>query len=85
MWLVDFFMPWCFPCQQLSGEWRTLAKVKSLGFIPHANCFVQFLKGIANVAQVDCTVQTYLCQRQGVHSYPTIRIYPPNTDGKAHV
>ena len=27
MWLVDFFMPWCQPCQQLSGEWRTLAKV----------------------------------------------------------
>ena len=27
MWLVDFFMPWCFPCQQLSGEWRILSKV----------------------------------------------------------
>lgn len=27
MWLVDFFMPWCFPCQQLSSEWRTLSKV----------------------------------------------------------
>lgn len=27
MWLVDFFMPWCHPCQQLSGEWRILAKV----------------------------------------------------------
>jgi DnaJ family protein C protein 10 len=28
MWLVDFFMPWCHPCQQLSGEWRMLSKVK---------------------------------------------------------
>lgn len=28
MWLVDFFMPWCFPCQELSGEWRKLSKVK---------------------------------------------------------
>ena len=28
MWLVDFFMPWCFPCQQLSGEWRMLSKVR---------------------------------------------------------
>ncbi|CAF0927093.1 unnamed protein product [Adineta steineri] len=70
MWLVDFFMPWCYPCQQLSGEWRTLSK---------------FLKGIANVAQVDCTIQTELCQRQGVQSYPTIRLYPPNMDGKNFV
>jgi DnaJ family protein C protein 10 len=30
MWLVDFFMPWCQPCQQLSGEWRTLSKVKEM-------------------------------------------------------
>ena len=30
MWLVDFFMPWCFPCQQLSGEWRILSKVLNL-------------------------------------------------------
>jgi DnaJ family protein C protein 10 len=29
MWLIDFFMPWCHPCQQLSGEWRTLSKVKN--------------------------------------------------------
>ncbi|CAF4869645.1 unnamed protein product, partial [Rotaria magnacalcarata] len=56
-------MPWCFPCQQLSGEWRTLSKL---------------LKGIAHVAQVDCTVQSQLCQKQGVYSYPTIRLYPPN-------
>ncbi|CAF0886173.1 unnamed protein product [Didymodactylos carnosus] len=65
MWLVDFFTPWCPPCQQLSGEWRQLAK---------------FMKGIANVATVDCTVQTYLCQRLGIYSYPTIRLYPPNSD-----
>ncbi|CAF4337522.1 unnamed protein product, partial [Rotaria sordida] len=54
MWLIDFFAPWCFPCQQLSSEWRTLSK---------------YLKGIAYVAQVDCTVQSHLCQRQGVYSY----------------
>lgn len=28
MWLVDFFAPWCGPCQQLSPEWRKLAKVR---------------------------------------------------------
>jgi len=27
LWLVDFYAPWCGPCQQLSPEWRQLAKV----------------------------------------------------------
>jgi len=27
LWLVDYFAPWCGPCQQLSPEWRRLAKV----------------------------------------------------------
>lgn len=27
VWLVDYFMPWCGPCQQLAPQWRKLAKV----------------------------------------------------------
>ena len=26
LWTIDFFTPWCRPCQQIAGMWRKLAK-----------------------------------------------------------
>lgn len=70
MWLVDFFAPWCGPCQQLAPEWRQLAKMMKGASMVH-------------VAQVDCTTQQGLCNQENVHSYPTIRLYPVGSQGSS--
>jgi thiol-disulfide isomerase/thioredoxin len=33
IWLVEYFAPWCGPCQQLQPQWRKLAKVNICSFI----------------------------------------------------
>jgi len=68
MWLVDFFAPWCGPCQQLAPQWRNLAKL--VDKYPHVH-----------VAKVDCIQEEGLCSKLGVQSYPTIRMYPLDSVG----
>ena len=68
LWLVDFYAPWCGPCQQLAPEWRKLAK--RLEKNPDVR-----------VGQVDCVEHRSVCERQGVGSYPTIRLYPLHSRG----
>jgi len=70
VWLVDYFAPWCGPCQQLAPEWRGLAKLLQANPRVH-------------VAKVDCTVEQGLCHQQGVSGYPTIRMYPRGSQGSA--
>lgn len=71
MWMVDFYAPWCGPCQQLAPEWRKLAKMLTNN------------KKI-KVAQMDCQKYREMCHRQNVNSYPTIRLYPTGSKN-AHV
>lgn len=72
LWIVDFFAPWCAPCQRLATEWRSLAKQ-----------MVEFED--IKVAQVDCVADANLCNAQNVHSYPTIRLYPLGSKGLSTV
>lgn len=49
MWLVDFFVPWCRPCQELAPEWRKLEATPAN--IPDVK-----------VGHVDCVANSDLCQ-----------------------
>uniref|UniRef100_A0AC34RN72 DnaJ homolog subfamily C member 10 n=1 Tax=Panagrolaimus sp. JU765 TaxID=591449 RepID=A0AC34RN72_9BILA len=65
-WVVDFFAPWCGPCQQLAPEYRKLARS-----VKDSHDKVLF-------GSVDCDAHRPLCQSQQVRSYPTIRLYRHN-------
>ena len=42
------------------------------------------MKDEAGVGSIDCQKYRWFCQEQGVNSYPTIRLYPHNSQGGYH-
>ncbi|VIO85899.1 RNA methyltransferase, TrmH family protein [Brugia malayi] len=56
---VLFFSPWCRHCKAVKPEFREAAKQSHFG----------------KFAVVDCTAWNDLCERYGVKSYPTFRIF----------
>nr|XP_012150041.1 PREDICTED: dnaJ homolog subfamily C member 10-like isoform X1 [Megachile rotundata]XP_012150042.1 PREDICTED: dnaJ homolog subfamily C member 10-like isoform X1 [Megachile rotundata] len=62
IWFIEYFAPWCAPCQRLIPEWISVANSLSI------------LSSV-KVASVDCEAESVLCASQGIRSYPTIRIY----------
>ncbi|XP_051160917.1 dnaJ homolog subfamily C member 10-like [Leptopilina boulardi] len=68
LWVVDYFAPWCGPCQQLASEWTSVAKaLRQLNFV--------------KIAKINCDIESNLCRTQGIQSYPTIRLYPTESEG----
>uniref|UniRef100_A0A8C5BJ18 DnaJ homolog subfamily C member 10 n=1 Tax=Gadus morhua TaxID=8049 RepID=A0A8C5BJ18_GADMO len=61
IWAVDFYAPWCGPCQALLPEWRRMARL---------------VAGQVMVGSMDCQKHQSFCRSQGVRAYPEIRLYP---------
>lgn len=68
VWMVDFYSPWCHPCQVLMPEWKRMART---------------LTGLINVGSVDCQQYHSFCTQENVQRYPEIRFYPQKSS-RAH-
>ncbi|XP_034017088.1 protein disulfide-isomerase A3-like [Thalassophryne amazonica] len=63
--LVKFYAPWCGHCKKLAPEFDKAATK---------------LKGIVQLAKVDCTTNTEICGHFGVSGYPTLKIFRNGRD-----
>ncbi|XP_008113693.2 dnaJ homolog subfamily C member 10 [Anolis carolinensis] len=61
IWVVDFYAPWCGPCQALMPEWKRMARL---------------VNGLISVGSVDCQKHFSLCHQENVQGYPEIRLFP---------
>uniref|UniRef100_A0A8C4JUR5 DnaJ homolog subfamily C member 10 n=1 Tax=Dromaius novaehollandiae TaxID=8790 RepID=A0A8C4JUR5_DRONO len=65
IWMVDFYAPWCGPCQALMPEWKKMARM---------------LNGLISVGSVDCQKYYSFCQQESIRGYPEIRLFPQKSN-----
>uniref|UniRef100_A0A8C8Y8J7 DnaJ homolog subfamily C member 10 n=1 Tax=Panthera leo TaxID=9689 RepID=A0A8C8Y8J7_PANLE len=65
VWMVDFYSPWCHPCQVLMPEWKRMART---------------LTGLINVGSIDCQQYHSFCAQENVRRYPEIRFFPQKSN-----
>lgn len=59
-WFIKFYAPWCTHCQKLAPNWLQMAKE---------------MKGILNIGEVNCDVETRLCKDARIKGYPTMYFF----------
>lgn len=58
--MIDFYAPWCGPCQNFAPEFELLARM---------------IKGKVKAGKVDCQAYPQTCQKAGIRAYPSVKLY----------
>jgi len=66
---VKFYAPWCGHCQMMAPDWEELGEYMSKQVMPGVDL---------TIAEVNCVENSVLCLKQGVDSYPSIKLYKPD-------
>ncbi|KAK7113286.1 dnaJ homolog subfamily C member 10-like [Littorina saxatilis] len=61
IWFINFYSTHCSHCHDLAPTWREMARE---------------LEGVIRVGAVNCEDDWALCRMQGIHSYPSLVLYP---------
>lgn len=59
-WFIKFYAPWCGHCQAMAPNWKEMAKE---------------MKDTLNIGEVNCEVESRLCQDARVDAFPTIYFF----------
>ena len=66
--LCQVHAPWCGHCQMMAPDWEELGEYMSKQEMPGVDL---------TIAEVNCVENSVLCLKQGVDSYPSIKLYKP--------